>query len=49
VFKYVYEKDVFMKTYERFFANRLVRRSSASDDAEEAMIAKLKVCYEDLK
>lgn len=45
LFKYVEDKDVFQKFYQNNLARRLVAASSVSEDAEEAMINKLKdVC-----
>ncbi|KAI5294411.1 hypothetical protein KEM52_004082 [Ascosphaera acerosa] len=41
-FKYIEDKDVFQKFYSRNLAKRLVNVTSASPDAEESMIAKLK-------
>jgi cullin 1 len=42
VFKYIEDKDVFQKFYSRMLAKRLVNVTSTSDDAETAMIGKLK-------
>lgn len=42
IFRYVEDKDVFMKFYSKFLARRLVNQNSASDDAETSMIGKLK-------
>jgi cullin 1 len=42
IFKYVDDKDVFQKFYQKMLARRLVQQLSASDDAEESMISKLK-------
>ena len=42
IFKYIDDKDVFQKFYSRMLAKRLVQTTSASDDAETNMIAKLK-------
>lgn len=42
VFKYIEDKDVFQKFYSKMLAKRLVHHISASDDAEESMISKLK-------
>ncbi|KAF2089749.1 Cullin-domain-containing protein [Saccharata proteae CBS 121410] len=42
IFKYIEDKDVFQKFYSRMLAKRLVYTTSASDDAETLMIAKLK-------
>lgn len=40
-FNYLTDKDVFQKFYYKLLANRLVFRTSASDDAEASMIMKL--------
>lgn len=42
VFKYIEDKDVFQKFYSKMLAKRLCHHMSASDDAEESMISKLK-------
>ncbi|KAM0789674.1 hypothetical protein ACM66B_006536 [Microbotryomycetes sp. NB124-2] len=42
VFKYIEDKDVFQKFYSRNLSARLIKGTSASDDAEANMIAKLK-------
>ena len=42
IFKYIEDKDVFQKFYSKMLANRLIRETSASDDAESSMIGKLK-------
>ena len=42
IFKYLEDKDVFQKFYTRMLAKRLVNGTSASDDAEETMISKLR-------
>ena len=42
VFKYIEDRDYFLKFYAKFFARRLVTFASASDDAEAAVIAQLK-------
>lgn len=42
IFKYIDDKDVFEKFYQRMLGKRLVNTSSASDDAETNMIGKLK-------
>lgn len=42
VFKYIEDKDVFQKFYTKMLAKRLVQGVSASDDAEEAFISRLK-------
>ena len=44
VFKYIEEKDVFMTFYSKSLAKRLIQGTSASEDIESNMIAKLKVC-----
>lgn len=45
VFKFIEDRDFFQKFYSKFLARRLVTFASASADAEESMIAKLKeVC-----
>ncbi|KAI3628540.1 CDC53 [Malassezia furfur] len=45
VFKYIEDRDLFQKFYSKFLARRLVTFASASSDAEESMISKLKeVC-----
>ena len=45
IFKYVEDKDVFQKFYSKMFAKRLVQQNSASDDAEETIISKLRVMF----
>ena len=45
VFKYIEEKDVFMTFYSKSLAKRLIQGTSASEDTERNMIAKLKVRY----
>ncbi|CAD6187857.1 unnamed protein product [Caenorhabditis auriculariae] len=42
VFKYIDDKDVFLKFYTKLFSKRLITEISASDDAETALITKLK-------
>ncbi|KAL7750061.1 ubiquitin ligase (cullin) of SCF [Sorochytrium milnesiophthora] len=42
VFKYIEDKDVFQKFYSKMLCKRLVGQTSASSDAEETMITKLK-------
>ncbi|GAA6059887.1 hypothetical protein JCM10212_005270 [Sporobolomyces blumeae] len=42
IFKYIEDKDVFQKFYSKMLAMRLIRETSASDDAESSMIGKLK-------
>ncbi|GAA6057154.1 hypothetical protein JCM3770_003990 [Rhodotorula araucariae] len=42
VFKYIEDKDVFQKFYSRMLSNRLIKETSASEDAESSMIGKLK-------
>jgi cullin 1 len=45
MFKYLSDKDVFLKFYQKNLARRLVNQNSASDDAELNLITKLKeVC-----
>ncbi|WFD34059.1 ubiquitin ligase (cullin) of SCF [Malassezia cuniculi] len=45
VFKYIEDRDFFLKFYAKFLARRLVTFASASDDAEGQVIAQLKgVC-----
>jgi cullin 1 len=41
VFKYIEDKDVFETHYSRMFANRLIKGTSGSDDAEESILQKL--------
>lgn len=42
VFKYIEDKDVFQKYYSKLLSSRLIKATSASDDAESNMITKLK-------
>ncbi|KAI0222613.1 hypothetical protein L0F63_006758 [Massospora cicadina] len=42
LFKYVDDKDVFLKFYSRLLARRLIYATSSSDEAEANLIAKLK-------
>lgn len=42
IFQYIDEKDVFEKYYSRLLSKRLVYGTSASEDAETSMVAKLK-------
>ncbi|KAF8358863.1 cul-1, partial [Pristionchus pacificus] len=42
IFKYIEDKDVFQRFYTKKFAHRLVGSLSASDEAEQSMIGKLK-------
>ena len=42
IFKYIEDKDVFQKFYAKMLAKRLIHSQSASMDAEETMINKLK-------
>lgn len=42
IFKFIDDKDVFQKFYQKKLATRLVSGSSASDDSESSMITKLK-------
>lgn len=45
IFKFIDDKDVFQKFYQKKLANRLIHAASASDDSESSMISKLKdVC-----
>ncbi|BEJ10695.1 hypothetical protein CspHIS471_0101170 [Cutaneotrichosporon sp. HIS471] len=45
IFKFIDDKDVFQKFYQKKLAQRLVNSMSASDDSEGSMISKLKeVC-----
>ena len=43
MFRYIEDKDVFLKFYAYMLARRLVQQSFISDDAEASMISKLKV------
>lgn len=43
VFKYLADKDIYQAVYQRMLCKRLIYRLSASMDAEEAMINRLKV------
>lgn len=45
IFKYVDDKDVFQRFYQRHLAKRLIHQQSQSMDGEEGMINKLKVNY----
>ena len=45
VFKFITDKDMFLEFYSKLFGNRLVKESSASEDQEQNMILKLKVCF----
>jgi cullin 1 len=48
VFKFLDDKDVFLKFYSKLFSKRLVTATSASEDSESQMISKLKqVCGND--
>eukprot|EP00127_Corallochytrium_limacisporum_P004999 Clim_evm22s196 gene=Clim_evmTU22s196 len=51
IFQYMVDKDVFNKFYSKHLSARLINKMSASDDAEESMISKLKVAcgYEYVK
>ena len=40
-FQYIEDKDVFETHYSRMFANRLIKGTSGSDDAEESILQKL--------
>jgi len=43
VFRFLEDRDVFERYYKQHLAKRLLSHRSVSDDAERAMIAKLKV------
>jgi len=43
IFKYIDDKDVFQRFYQRHLAKRLIHQQSQSMDGEEGMINKLKV------
>ena len=43
LFSYLTDKDLFAEIYRNQLAKRLLNQSSASDDAEKIMIAKLKM------
>ena len=42
IFRYIDDKDVFQKFYQKKLATRLINQLSASDDSESSMITKLK-------
>ncbi|RSH90827.1 hypothetical protein EHS25_010002 [Saitozyma podzolica] len=42
IFKFIDDKDVFQKFYQKKLAQRLISSASASDDSESSMITKLK-------
>lgn len=42
IFKFIDDKDVFQKFYQKKLAQRLIQTASASDDSESSMITKLK-------
>lgn len=42
IFKFIDDKDVFQKFYQKKLSTRLVQGTSASDDSESSMISKLK-------
>lgn len=42
IFRYIEDKDIFQKFYSKMLANRLIASTSASMEAEEMMINKLK-------
>lgn len=42
IFKFIQDKDVFQKFYQKKLAQRLINSLSASDDSESSMITKLK-------
>jgi cullin 1 len=41
-FKYIEDRDVFQKFYQKHLARRLISETAASEDAESSMITKLK-------
>ncbi|CAG9317372.1 unnamed protein product [Blepharisma stoltei] len=43
LFSCLHDRDIFIRNYTRFLAKRLLDGTSLSDDAEQSMIAKLKV------
>uniref|UniRef100_A0A1I7T5D7 CULLIN_2 domain-containing protein n=1 Tax=Caenorhabditis tropicalis TaxID=1561998 RepID=A0A1I7T5D7_9PELO len=43
IFKYLEDKDVFLKYYTKMFSKRLINDLSASDEAEQSFISKLTV------
>ncbi|CAP34853.2 Protein CBG17038 [Caenorhabditis briggsae] len=44
IFKYLEDKDIFMKFYTKHFSKRLLNEQSASDEAESSFISKLTEC-----
>lgn len=42
IFKFIDDKDVFQKFYQKKLSMRLIQGTSASDDSESSMISKLK-------
>ncbi|CAG8748053.1 40052_t:CDS:10, partial [Gigaspora margarita] len=42
IFKYVEDKEIFLKFFTKFFAKRLINKASQSEDAENSLISKLK-------
>lgn len=42
IFKFIDDKDVFQKFYQKKLSTRLINQLSASDDSESSMITKLK-------
>jgi len=41
VFKYISEKDIFEKYYQKLLSNRIILENSASSEAESSVIDKL--------
>ncbi|CAO4385914.1 unnamed protein product [Caenorhabditis nigoni] len=44
IFKYLEDKDIFMKFYTKHFCKRQLNEQSASDEAESSFISKLTEC-----
>ncbi|EGT41413.1 CBN-CUL-6 protein [Caenorhabditis brenneri] len=44
IFKYLEDKDIFLKFYTKMFSKRLINELSASDEAEQSFISKLTTC-----
>jgi len=42
IFKFIDDKDVFQKFYQKKLSTRLINQLSASDDSESSMITKLR-------
>ncbi|KAF0508479.1 Cullin-domain-containing protein [Gigaspora margarita] len=42
IFKYVEDKEIFLKFFSKLFAKRLINKTSRSEDAESSLISKLK-------